>query len=76
MGMTNELAEEEADRIMRTLDTNGNGTIDYSGNNNNSRFFLMVYRIEFVNATISTNNILKKERLEAAFKMFDKVIKR
>jgi len=57
MGMSNETAEEEAERVMRTLDTNGNGSIDYS---------------EFVSATISKNNVLKKERLEAAFKMFDK----
>jgi len=57
MGMSNEMAEEEADRIMRTIDTNHSGSIDYS---------------EFVNATISKNNILKKERLEAAFKIFDR----
>ena len=31
MGMTNELAEEEAERTMRTLDTNKSGSIDYSG---------------------------------------------
>jgi len=57
MGMTNEVAEEEAERIMRMIDTNNSGSIDYS---------------EFVNATISRGNLLKKERLEAAFKMFDR----
>jgi len=57
MGMSNELAEEEADRIMRNLDTNGSGSIDYS---------------EFVNATISKKNLLKKEKIESVFKMFDK----
>jgi len=57
MGMTNELAEEEAERIMRKIDTNNSGNIDYS---------------EFVNATISKQNILTKEKLEAAFKIFDK----
>jgi len=31
MGMTNELAEEEAERVMRQLDTNHSGSIDYSG---------------------------------------------
>ena len=31
MGMTNELAEEEAERVMRQLDTNYSGSIDYSG---------------------------------------------
>jgi len=57
MGMSNELAEEEAERTMRTLDTNGSGSIDYS---------------EFVNATISKKNLLKKEKIESVFKMFDK----
>jgi len=57
MGMSNELAEEEAERTMRTLDTNKSGSIDYS---------------EFVNATINKTNLLKKDRLEAAFKMFDR----
>jgi len=57
MGMSNELAEEEAEKTMRTLDTNKSGSIDYS---------------EFVNATIGRNNLLTKERLEAAFKIFDK----
>ena len=31
MGMSDALAEEEADRLMRTLDTNNSGSIDYSG---------------------------------------------
>jgi len=57
MGMSDELAEEEANKLMNTLDTNNSGSIDYS---------------EFVNATISRNNLLKKERLEAAFKIFDR----
>jgi len=57
MGMTNEMAAEEAERIMRKIDSNGSGSIDYS---------------EFVNATISKQNLLTKEKLEAAFKIFDK----
>lgn len=57
MGMTNELAEEEAERTMRAIDTNKSGSIDYS---------------EFVNATINKTNLLKKEKLETAFKMFDR----
>lgn len=57
MGMTNEVAEAESERIMKKLDTNQSGSIDYS---------------EFVNATISAQNMLTKEKLEAAFKMFDK----
>jgi len=57
MGYTEEEAIEEAERIMSTLDANNSGSIDYS---------------EFVNATISKQNLLTKDRLEAAFKMFDK----
>ena len=32
MGMSEEEAIEEADRIMRTLDSNNSGSLDYSGN--------------------------------------------
>lgn len=74
MGMTNELAEEEAERVMRQLDTNYSGSIDYSGKEDLSeRLSVNFFSIEFVNATINKTNMLKKERLEAAFKMFDKV---
>jgi len=68
--MTNELAEEEAEKTMRTLDTNNSGSIDYSGISLD-RSCLNNW-IEFVNATIGRNNLLTKERLETAFKMFDK----
>jgi len=42
---------------MKTLDTNHSGSIDYS---------------EFVNATISKKNLLKKEKIESVFKIFDR----
>jgi len=43
--------------IMKQVDTNGSGVIDYT---------------EFVVATISRKSLLSKERMEAAFKMIDK----
>ena len=48
--------EEEVDNIMRQVDTDGSGEIDYS---------------EFVAASMNRNKLLSKERLEAAFKTFD-----
>jgi len=50
-------AAEEVERIMNTVDTDGNGWIDYS---------------EFVMATLNKKNLLSDERLEAAFRIFDK----
>ena len=50
-------AEEEVQRIMRLVDIDKNGSIDYS---------------EFVMATLNKKNLLSDERLEAAFKIFDK----
>jgi len=50
-------AEIEADRIMREVDLDKSGTIDYN---------------EFVLASISQQKLLNKEKLEATFKMFDK----
>jgi len=55
--MGSEDAEREVEAIMKAVDSNGSGCIDYT---------------EFVMATISRHNMLSKERLEAAFKMFDK----
>lgn len=50
-------AVEEVKRIMGMVDTDQNGCIDYS---------------EFVMATLNKKNLLSEERLEAAFKIFDK----
>lgn len=49
-------AEAEVDAIMRAVDNNGSGSIDYT---------------EFVMATINRQKLLSKERLEAVFKLFD-----
>ena len=50
-------AEIETDRIMKEVDLDKNGTIDYN---------------EFVLASISQQKLLNKEKLESTFKMFDK----
>jgi calcium-dependent protein kinase len=48
--------DAEVDRIMAQVDTDRSGEIDYS---------------EFVAATLNRNQLLSRERLEAAFKVFD-----
>ncbi|KAL4466461.1 hypothetical protein ABPG73_019079 [Tetrahymena malaccensis] len=50
-------AEEEVKKIMNQVDKNKSGKIDYS---------------EFVMATCNRQNMLSKEKLQMAFKMFDK----
>jgi len=55
MGLSS--AEAEVDAIMKAVDNNGSGSIDYT---------------EFVMATINRQKLLSKERLEAVFKLFDK----
>ena len=52
-----ENASREVDRIFRMVDTDNNGSIDYS---------------EFVTACINKENILSRKRLKAAFRIFDK----
>ena len=49
--------DEEIDKMFAAIDTDGNGTIDYS---------------EFLVATMNEQQLLSKERLKSAFKMFDK----
>jgi calcium-dependent protein kinase len=51
-------AEIEVERIMNNCDIDKNGHIDYS---------------EFINATIDKRKLLSKERLKAAFQLFDRV---
>lgn len=51
------IEQEEVDKMFDAIDTDGNGTIDYS---------------EFLMATISEQQLLSKEKLKAAFNMFDK----
>ena len=56
--MNNPNPEAEVENIMRMVDNNESGAIDYT---------------EFVMATINREGLLSKQRLEAAFNMFDKV---
>ena len=51
-------AAEEANRIMVLVDKNNSRSIDYT---------------EFVVATMNRENMLSKQKLDTAFKMFDKV---
>lgn len=48
--------DEEVERIMKQVDLDGSGEIEYS---------------EFVSATLNRQQLLSKERLEMAFKAFD-----
>lgn len=51
-----ELAESEVDKILARVDANGSGEIDYS---------------EWIVATINKEKLLSKEKLKAAFTLFD-----
>ena len=66
-------AEEEVDKIMKSVDKNNSGAIDYTGFLWLS--FALKFSTEFVISTINRENLLSKQRLEMAFKMFDKVKK-
>lgn len=49
--------EEEVEKMMKNVDIDGNGTIDYT---------------EFVMATMNEKSLVNNEKLMQAFKMFDK----
>ena len=50
-------AEEEVDRIMRTVDTDNSGFIDYT---------------EFVKATMDPKKVMSTQNLRIAFDLFDR----
>lgn len=52
------MTEYEIEQMFERIDTDKSGEIDYS---------------EFVMATINEKNLLTKEKLQAAFNMFDRV---
>ncbi len=52
-----QIEDEEVDKIFDAIDTDGSGAIDYS---------------EFLMATMNESQLLSKENLKRAFKMFDK----
>lgn len=50
--------EEEVDKMFKEIDIDGSGTIDYT---------------EFVMATMNEKTLLTNDKMDQAFKMFDKV---
>lgn len=52
-----EFAQEEVDRIFKLVDVDHSGEIDFS---------------EFVTATVNRGELLKDEKLKAAFDVYDK----
>ena len=55
--MTVEEATKESERIMKEVDTDNNGFIDYS---------------EFLKANLDIRKVMSNENLKSAFRMFDK----
>ena len=51
-------SEETVDKLMQKIDINNSGYIDYT---------------EWVRATIDKHNIVSKDKIETAFRIFDKV---
>lgn len=60
-------ANIDVESIFKSIDTDGSGAINYTGNKTN-----IINYIEFLAATIDTNLYLKEERLYEAFRIFDK----
>lgn len=60
-------ARKEVDSIMRRVDINQNGTIDYNG------IIIMFTELEFLMANLEAEKALTKENLKDAFDYFDKV---
>lgn len=60
-----ERASYEVDHIMKKLDMNNNGTLDYSGK------CIDFNLLEFLLATISVSELLTTDKLRAAFDVFD-----
>jgi calcium-dependent protein kinase len=72
-------AEEEVEKIMKSVDRDNSGHIDYTGEQTFKLFtffpaITFFFTIEFVIATINRENLLSKQRLETVFNMFDKVL--
>ena len=63
-----ELAVKEVDTIMKNIDVDHNGFIDYSGIIRCSKIW-----IEFLIASVNKEKILSKDNLKKAFGLFDKV---
>jgi calcium-dependent protein kinase len=61
-----ECADKEVDRLMRTVDLNKNGMIEYNGTSSH-------HRIEFLMGHIKRKKALDREKLRLAFDHFDAV---
>ncbi|CAD8131122.1 unnamed protein product [Paramecium sonneborni] len=59
-------AELEVIKLMKQIDQDKNGSIDYSG------FYKIIYQLEVVLATFNKVKLLEDKRLEQAFRLFDK----
>ena len=59
LGKTKKQAEVIVDNILKKIDLNNNGTIDYS---------------EFLMANLNQEDIISQEKLREAFRIFDKVL--
>ena len=59
LGKKKEEAVEIVNKIMKEIDINGNGTVDYS---------------EFIMANLNHSDAISNEKLKEAFKLFDKVV--
>jgi len=64
----NEKSAADLKEIMKSMDTDGNGAINYTGKW--WGYFLIF--LEFIAASIERSLYLKEEKLWAAFRMFDK----
>lgn len=62
--------DEEAKGIFEKVDSDKNGFIGYDGND--KIFFNLNLKTEFIRATIDKNNLLSHQKLDLAFKLFDR----
>ena len=60
-------AKKQADQIMKNVDLNNNGLIDYNGT-------LFARSLEFLVANLQQNNALNEENLRKAFDFYDQVL--
>ena len=62
-------AVHEVDQILKLLDMNQSGGVDYSGNP--LHYLFNQYLLEFLLATINIPGMLTRDKLQAAFQIFD-----
>ena len=68
------LAEEEVDKIIKEVDHNMSGSVDFTGIFNALNLsYKLIILLEFITASMTKEKLLSKTRIEQAFKMFDLV---